>query len=127
MRVTEPVPFSDIPYIPGPIDPFAQPASPVGGLQPMPAAIAATALQQAIVGATAQGWRLQSAGPTQAVMINGQTGGTNHVLHLLLSLFTCGLWLIVWLCIVLFTTENPQRSLLITVDAVGNVSYQQGM
>lgn len=23
--------------------------------------------------------------------------GTNHVVHLILSIFTCGLWLIIWL------------------------------
>jgi hypothetical protein len=96
------------------------------GNAPSPATQAA-ALQQAIMACTAQGWRLQSTGVGTAVMVNAQQGPTtNHVLHAILSLLTCGLWLIVWLCIVLFSQTNPQRSLLVLVDEAGNVTYQHG-
>ena len=32
----------------------------------------------------------------------------NHILHLLLSLVTFGIWLIVWFFISLFTSDSPQ-------------------
>ena len=42
----------------------------------------------------------------------------NHLLHALLSLLLCGLWLIVWLLVVL-ETQEVRRTL--TVDAYGVV------
>lgn len=40
------------------------------------------------------GWRIESQTPTQVVLVKGEP--FNHVLHLLLSIFTAGLWLPVW-------------------------------
>ncbi len=49
------------------------------------------------------GWRVESVTPSQAVMVNGR--GPHHILHLLLSVFTAGLWLPVWLIIALSARE----------------------
>lgn len=32
----------------------------------------------------------------------------NHILHVLLSIFTAGLWLFVWIGIILFGSKAPQ-------------------
>lgn len=45
----------------------------------------------------AQGWRVESQIDGQVVMVTGHR--PNHVLHLLLSIVTVGLWLIVWLIV----------------------------
>jgi hypothetical protein len=41
--------------------------------------------------------------------------GTNHGLHLALSLFTCGLWIPIWVLVALFESKD-----VYTVDAYGN-------
>jgi hypothetical protein len=42
----------------------------------------------------------------------------NHILHLLLSVFTCGLWLPVWLLIMMFGGTKQQH---IYIDEYGNL------
>lgn len=66
-----------------------------------------------------QSARVESQGDYQAVLITGQK--VNHVLHLLISIFTCGLWAIVW--IALAVTGGEKRH-LVQVDEWGNVSVQ---
>jgi hypothetical protein len=39
----------------------------------------------------------------------GEKEGINHVLHLLLSIVTCGVWLIVWLLLALANSMSPFR------------------
>lgn len=36
----------------------------------------------------------------------GRRDGVNHVLHAIISIFSCGLWLIVWLIFVLADSRN---------------------
>ncbi|AVZ72611.1 hypothetical protein SLUN_10825 [Streptomyces lunaelactis] len=64
----------------------------------------------------ASGWRVESRSETQAVMVRGQP--VNHVLHAVLSLATCLLWVVVWL--ILIATNRVERVAL-TVDARGDV------
>jgi hypothetical protein len=52
----------------------------------------------------------------QGVLLYG--GQVNHVMHALMALVTCGVWLIVWLLLVVFS--EPRRR-VIWVDDVGNV------
>jgi hypothetical protein len=66
-----------------------------------------------------QGARVESQSDFQAVLLTGQV--VNHVLHAILTLFTCGIWGIVWLLIVL--TGGVKRHLL-QVDDYGNVLVQ---
>ena len=39
-----------------------------------------------------------------------ESKGTNHILHLLLSVFTAGIWLIVWVLIVMSNTNIGSTS-----------------
>lgn len=88
---------------------------------------ASFALQQAIIACTARSWRLQSSSASMAVMVSGGGQGVNHILHLLLTVFTFGLWAPIWLLVAICGAPAPQQSLLITVDEYGNVGYQQGL
>lgn len=73
-------------------------------------------LERYVADAGRHGWRVQSMTATQAQLLKGKP--TNHVLHLILSLITLGLWLFVWLGVVIFA---GQKQKLVTVDAYGNV------
>lgn len=80
-------------------------------------------LDQRILVMTAQGGRLESRTATQAVLRTGKP--VNHVLHLLLTLFCCTLWIPVWLFV---TLSGGERTILVTVDPYGNDrSYKQDL
>jgi hypothetical protein len=61
--------------------------------------------------------RIESKSDFTAVLVSGKK--VNHVLHLILTLLTAGLWLFVWLVIVI--TNSGGRK-VISVDAYGNVT-----
>jgi hypothetical protein len=65
------------------------------------------------------GWRIESQTDYHTVLAKG--GRTNHVLHLLLTIFTCGLWSLAWL---LIAHINRRQSLVLRVDEYGNFSRQ---
>jgi hypothetical protein len=79
-------------------------------------AILAQQLQQA----TVRGLRIESQSDFQAVMIEGQK--VNHVLHAVLTVFTCFLWGIVWAIIA--GTGGEKREMIL-VDEYGNVQHQR--
>lgn len=63
---------------------------------------------------TTLGWRVEATPtPGQVVMVRGKR--PNHILHLLLSLVTFGLWLPVWLVIGLSSSE---RRVVLSEDAL---------
>jgi hypothetical protein len=62
---------------------------------------------------------VESQSDAQAVMVKGK--GTNHVLHLILTLISVGMWLPVWL--ILYFVTKPKR-LILTLDEFGNVLRQ---
>lgn len=70
-----------------------------------------------IGGLVARGRRVESQSDFQAVLIHGQQ--LNHVLHLLISVFTCGLWLIIWGALAIFGGEKRE---IVKVDEWGNTS-----
>jgi hypothetical protein len=47
---------------------------------------------------------------------------TSHVLHLILTLVTAGLWAIVWIALAIFGGE---KRTVIDVDAYGNTNIQR--
>ena len=75
--------------MPGPVQPFR--------VDPQ------IAIAQAVAQHAARGWRVESYGPSQVTMVHGKKA--NHVLHLLLTVFTLGLWAPIWLILALTTKE----------------------
>lgn len=64
----------------------------------------------------AAGYRVESQTDESAVMVKGK--GTNHVLHLILTIITCGLWGLVWIIMYFVAKE---RRMMLNVDSYGNV------
>jgi hypothetical protein len=65
------------------------------------------------------GWRVESQTDYHTVLAKG--GRTNHVLHLILTIVTCGLWSLAWL---LIAHVNRRQSLVLRIDEYGNFSRQ---
>lgn len=78
------------------------------------------ALARAIHTQVAQGARVESQSDYNAILVKGHR--PNHVLHLILSLVTFGLWLLVWLGVVVFGGE---KRMAVEVDEWGNVNVQR--
>ena len=73
-------------------------------------------LDRAVVKAVSQGGRVEYRYPFQAVIVYGKP--VNHVLHAILSVFTCALWLIVWF----FIAQNGgERREVLDVDPSGQI------
>lgn len=66
---------------------------------------------------SADGFRVQSQTGTTATLIKGKP--VNHKLHAVLSVFTLGVWLIVWL--IVYATGGEKRK-MVKVDDYGNVT-----
>ena len=66
-----------------------------------------------------QGRRVESQSDYQAVLLRGKQ--VNHILHLLLSVFTAGIWLIVWLSLL---GKGIKRE-LVQVDEWGKVTVSR--
>lgn len=73
-------------------------------------------LNRGIQQALRQGWRVESQSDFSAALVKGKR--PNHLLHLFLTIFTAGLWGIVW--IILAITKHEHRRLL-QVDEYGDV------
>lgn len=94
-----------------------QPESPTMLTVPVSDAVRQQRLQEALAADLARtAGRIESQTPYSAVLISGQR--VNHILHLLISVLLCGLWLPVWLILGL---SSGERRTVITVDACGNV------
>lgn len=74
------------------------------------------ALAQAVARSVAEGWRVESQTGEMAVLVRG--GKPNHVLHVILSVLTLGIWLLVWAFIGLLGGEKRR---MISIDDYGNV------
>ncbi|MGW1563781.1 hypothetical protein ACWCQ1_46055 [Streptomyces sp. NPDC002144] len=103
-------------------DLHAPPPSPPRELFDVPPGIPLNAEQRALIldwtvnEYVARGWRLESRSPAQAVMARGEP--VNHVLHAILTVFTCLLWGIVWLVLI---ASNKQERVSLTVGQAGEV------
>lgn len=75
-------------------------------------------LRKAVLGYVSSGWKLVFESEFESVLEIGKR--PNHVLHLLLSIFTLGFWIFVWIFLSLFS--RPRR-ITISVDAYGNIQY----
>ena len=76
------------------------------------------ALQQEVLA----GGRVEAQGEFSAVV---RFGGkpVNHILHLLLSLITFGLWVVVWV-ILAISSATSKYTVTLTVDEYGDVSHE---
>jgi hypothetical protein len=74
-------------------------------------------LARTIANLVAQGRRVESQSDYQAVLIRGRH--VRHVLHLVLTLITVGLWAPIWLAMWLLYRERRE---IAAVDEYGNVS-----
>ena len=78
------------------------------------------ALAQHVASAVAtQGARVESQSDFQAVLVTGHP--VNHVLHVIVTLVTCGLWVFPWL---FFIGTGGEKRHLVQVDEWGNVRVQ---
>jgi hypothetical protein len=78
--------------------------------------ILADSIQREVI----QGSRVESQSEFQAVLVHGER--PNHVLHAIITFFTCGLWGIVWIVIAL---TGGERRTMIVVDDYGNALIQR--
>ena len=74
-------------------------------------------LEQSVMDAISKGWKIESQGKYHAVIVEG--GSVNHLLHLILSILTSGIWIIVWFLLVVF---GGQRRRMIYVNEQGYIS-----
>lgn len=74
-------------------------------------------LERYVITATHSGWRVVSQTSTQAQLVKGKP--TNHLLHLILSLVTLGLWVPVWIGVAIFA---GQKQRFCSVDEYGRVT-----
>ena len=63
-----------------------------------------------------KGWRVESQTDYQATLAKGHR--PNHILHLILSIVTVGIWALVWILVALTSRE---KRMSISVDEFGNV------
>ena len=64
-------------------------------------------LDQQIASYLTKGWRIESRTDHSAVMLKGKR--VNHLLHLILTLCTLGLWAIVWLIVAIAAGEKREH------------------
>ena len=68
-----------------------------------------------------RGWRLRSKNPADAELVKGHP--ISHALHIFFSIATVGLWLLVYIPLLIFGGEKHKR---ISVDEKGRVSMVDG-
>lgn len=71
-------------------------------------------IERAVGNALAAGWTAVSITPTAAKLVKGHP--TSHLLHLILSIVTCGLWIPVWILLAMFA---GQKSRSVWIDTGG--------
>jgi hypothetical protein len=79
-------------------------------------------LHQAVNSYTAMGWHILN-GNDYAVTLTAPATPTNHVLHLLLTVLTCGLWGVVWLVIAVSNNQSV-RTMTLWVNEYGQVGQR---
>jgi hypothetical protein len=76
-------------------------------------------LARAVSNSVRNGWAIEGQTSYQAVLVKGHR--PNHILHLILTLVTMGLWAIVW---ILVAVLGGEKRLVIDVDEYGHVLQQ---
>lgn len=86
---------------------------------PIPREQQARLVSMLVANAVSSGWRVEYQGDDSAVVVRGRR--PNHVLHLLLTIFTLGLWGTVWVLVSLSSSDTRKA---VRVDDQGNVLWQ---
>ena len=73
-------------------------------------------LERYVTYATQAGWKVVSQTATQAQLVRGKH--TSHLLHLILTIITLGIWLPVWIGISIFGGEKLKH---VSVDERGSL------
>ena len=87
--------------------------------EPVSDAARRAALAREIEAWVREGYRVETQMDYQAVVLKGHR--TNHVLHVILSVITLGLWLLIWLLVAVFGGE---RRRLLVVDEFGKIDVR---
>lgn len=87
--------------------------------QPLSDQEQAQRLSVAVAAQVARGARVESQTQDQAIVVFGKP--VNHVLHLILTLVTCGAWALVW---VILAIAGGEKRHVVRVDQYGNVLFQ---
>ncbi|WP_082973795.1 DUF2510 domain-containing protein [Mycobacterium sp. E1386] len=82
----------------------------------------ASAFDQELVAVVARGGRVEARTPTSAVVVTGRP--VNHVLHLLVTVLLCGLWLPVW---IILAIAGGEKRTMVSVDGRGHVQRTNRM
>ena len=77
-------------------------------------------LAQAVANEIRQGWRVESSMAYQAVLVRGNR--PNHLLHLILTCFTLGMWAIVWVAVWALGGEKRE---VVSIDEYGHTNIQR--
>lgn len=76
-------------------------------------------LDTAVAYAVAHGWRVESRSTTQAVLVSGHdASGGVHFIHAMMTLFTFGLWVFVW---ILYAMSRHEDRVTVTIDPYGEI------
>jgi hypothetical protein len=94
-------------------EPLPPPAAPQ---QPLDEETRKRALANAVQGELLHGGRLESQTAFAAVLVFGKP--VNHVLHAILTIFTCLLWGVVW---IILSMSGGEKKIVISVDEYGNM------
>ena len=82
----------------------------------LPAAKRAAIMEQALRDLAFRGYHVEAVDGPRAVVVTGAP--VNHILHLLLAVFTCGLWLPVWVLLVVLGGVKRRH---VFIDEYGNL------
>jgi len=75
---------------------------------------------QAVSTRTLQGWNIVDRNDVDLMAVLMLAGKpVNHVLHALITIFTCGLWAIVW--IIMAMIQKREQRIRISIDSSGNL------
>ena len=80
-------------------------------------------LAQAVQVEVATGGRVESQTDINAIIRHGKS--TNHVLHVLLSIFTLGIWLCIWPIVGIVNILSRKPTMSLSVDEYGNILRQR--
>lgn len=81
-------------------------------------------IEAALMWEQSQGARIESVGGRSAVIVTGHKA--NHVLHLVLTLFTFGLWLPGWLIMAAINGNEKRWLISLGPDGVLHKQWAQG-